>query len=308
MCGDPHAGGWLFPFPQHVRGDPHAGGWLFLFPQRPDMLERVEGFYHAPRGEVPRFDDKVVLVTGGSRGIGRGIVSAFLDCGAKVFACARNAPGEAEENTEFIEADVRDADQVQRLIDTVLDRSGRLDILVNNAGGSPAADAATVSPRFTEAIIRLNLLAPLLVSQKAHPALKDAKGSIINIASVSGIRASPGTVAYGAAKAGLLSATASLAQEWGPDVRVNAIVAGLIKTSAGAADEHYGGERGLAAIEDKLPAKRMGTAEDIANACLYLASEAASYVSGASLEVFGGGEPPSFLTFAEDAPRLRRGD
>ncbi|MCY3796072.1 MAG: SDR family oxidoreductase [Gammaproteobacteria bacterium] len=256
---------------------------------------------------MPRFDDKVVLITGGSRGIGRGIVNAFLDSGARVFACARHVPeerapegppsSEADDSAEFIEADVRDADQVQRLIDAVLDRAGRLDILVNNAGGSPAADAAT----FTEAIIRLNLLAPLLVSQKAHPALKAAKGSIINIASVSGIRPSPGTVAYGAAKAGLLSATASLAQEWGPEVRVNAIVAGLIKTSAAAADEHYGGEQGLAAIEDKLPAKRMGTAEDIANACLYLASDAAAYVSGASLEVFGGGEPPSFLTFVSES-------
>lgn len=260
---------------------------------------------------MPRFDDKVALITGGSRGIGRGIVNAFLDSGAKVFACARHVPeerapqdspsSEADGRAEFIEADVRDADQVQRLIDAVLDRAGRLDILVNNAGGSPAADAATVSPRFTEAIIRLNLLAPLLVSQKAHPALKAAKGSIINIASVSGIRPSPGTVAYGAAKAGLLSATASLAQEWGPEVRVNAIVAGLIKTSAEAANEHYGGEQGLAAIENKLPAKRMGTAEDIANACLYLASDAAAYVSGASLEVFGGGEPPSFLTFVSES-------
>lgn len=258
---------------------------------------------------MPRFDDKVVLVTGGSRGIGRGIVEAFLNGGAQVVACARNAPVEPlPSGAQFIAADVRDADQAQGLIETLLDQQGRLDILVNNAGGSPAVDAATVSPRFTEAIIRLNLLAPLLVSQKAHPALQAAKGSIINIASVSGIRPSPGTVAYGAAKAGLLSATASLAQEWGPDVRVNAIVAGLIKTSVEAAHEHYGGAQGLAAIEGKLPARRMGTAEDIANACLYLASDAAAYVSGASLEVFGGGEPPSFLTFAEDALSIRRSE
>ena len=256
---------------------------------------------------MPRFDDKVVLVTGGSRGIGRGIVEAFLNVGAQVVACARNAPVEPlPSGAQFIAADVRDADQAQGLIEALLDQQGRLDVLVNNAGGSPAVDAATVSPRFTEAIIRLNLLAPLLVSQKAHPALQAAKGSIINIASVSGIRPSPGTVAYGAAKAGLLSATASLAQEWGPDVRVNAIIAGLIKTSAEAANEHYGGAQGLAAIEGKLPARRMGTAEDIANACLYLASDAAAYVSGASLEVFGGGEPPSFLTFAQDALRLRQ--
>ena len=258
-----------------------------------------------PKPDGPTFDDKVVLVTGGSRGIGRGIVNAFLGGGALVFACARNAPpadsGEPGPRAQFIAADVRDPEQVRRLVEAVLEGAGRLDVLVNNAGGSPAAEAATASPRFTEAIVRLNLLAPLLVSQAAYPALKASKGCIINIASVSGVRSSPGTAAYGAAKAGLLSATASLAQEWGPEVRVNAIVAGLIKTSDSAAREHYGGERGLASIEGRLPARRMGTPEDIANACLYLASDAAAYVSGASLEVFGGGEPPSFLTFVEDA-------
>ena len=261
---------------------------------------------------MARFDDKVVLVTGGTRGIGRGIVDAFLERGARVYCCARNAPPNAATgganaatggvgDAEFVQADVRDAGQVQQLIEAVLGRAGRLDVLVNNAGGSPAVDAATVSPRFTEAIIRLNLLAPLVVSQQAYPALKEARGSIVNIASVSGIRPSPGTVAYGAAKAGLLSATVSLAQEWGPEVRVNAIVAGLIKTASDAADEHYGGSAGIEKIESRLPARRMGTAQDIADACLYLASDGAAYVSGAALEVFGGGEPPSFLSFVEDA-------
>lgn len=259
---------------------------------------------------MQRFDDKVVLVTGGSRGIGRGIVAAFLERGARVYACARNAPSESvtEELTgqgavQFLQADVRDVEQVGRLVETIVDQAGRLDVLINNAGGSPAVDAATVSPRFTEAIVRLNLLAPLLVSQQAYPHLQAARGAIVNIASVSGIRPSPGTAAYGAAKAGLLSATTSLAQEWGPEIRVNAIVAGLIKTAADAADEHYGGRAGIEAIERRLPARRMGTAEDIAAACLYLASDEAAYVSGASLEVFGGGEPPSFLSFVEEAIR-----
>ena len=252
---------------------------------------------------MPRFDDKVVLVTGGSRGIGRGIVDAFVERGARVYACARHSPprGEAASGAEFVQADVRDAEQVRHLVQTLRDREGRIDVLVNNAGGSPAADAATASPRFTEAIIRLNLLAPLLVSQQAYPALKAARGNIVNIASVSGVRPSPGTVAYGSAKAGLLSATTSLAQEWGPEVRVNAIVAGLIKTAAEAADEHYGGRAGIELIESRLPAGRMGTAQDVAAACLYLASDAAAYVSGAALEVFGGGEPPSFLGFVREA-------
>ena len=255
-----------------------------------------------------QFDGKVALVTGGSRGIGRAIAIAFLASGAKVWACGRNPPsvpiaGPDEDGPEaqFMAADVRDPEQAQRLLDALLDQEGRLDVLVNNAGGSPAADAATASPRFTEAIVRLNLLAPLLMSQKAHPALKRSKGCIINIASVSGTRPSPGTVAYGAAKAGLLSATASLAQEWAPDIRVNAIVAGLVNTGAQASKLHYGGERGVAAIEAKLPAQRMAAPEDIASACLYLASEAAAYISGCSLPVHGGGEPPNFLSLAEDA-------
>ena len=248
-------------------------------------------------------ENQVVLITGGTRGIGRGIALKFLDAGARVFVCGRKAPEHPVQTQDqlagFIEADVRDPESGTALIRAVLARAGKLDTLINNAGGGPAAPAATASPRFTEAIIRLNLLAPLSMSQIAYAALRASGGSIINIASVSAIRSSPGTVAYGAAKAGLLNATLSLAQEWGPDIRVNAIVAGLIKTEA--ADAHYGGKAGVTRLESRLPSGRMGTPEDIADACLYLASDGAAYVSGAALEVFGGGEPPSFLTFIEEA-------
>jgi len=253
-------------------------------------------------------ENQTVLVTGGTRGIGKGIAQAFLKSGADVFICARNepevaihAPGDPSRAAAFIEGDVRDPDSGKAIIDKVLKLAGKLNTLINNAGGGPPADAAIASPRFTESIIRLNLLAPLSMSQLAYAALKDSSGSIINIASVSGIRSSPGTMAYGAAKAGLLNATISLAQEWGHDVRVNAIIAGLIKTEA--ADVHYGGLDGMTRLEARLPNGRMGTPEDIANACIYLASDDAAYVSGAALEVFGGGEPPSFLTFIEEATR-----
>ena len=242
--------------------------------------------------------DKIVLVTGGTRGIGFGIAKAFSEQGAKVFTCGRNVPID-NFPFEFFEGDVREPISAASIISQVTETAGRLDVLINNAGGGPPADAATASPRFTESIIRLNLLAPLLMSQLSYEALRTSHGSIINIASVSAVRSSPGTMAYGAAKAGLLNATLSLAQEWGPDIRVNAIIAGLIKTQA--SHEHYGGTEGISKLEAKLPAKRMGTPDDIASACLYLASDQAEYVSGASLEVFGGGEPPSFLSLIDEA-------
>jgi NAD(P)-dependent dehydrogenase (short-subunit alcohol dehydrogenase family) len=159
--------------------------------------------------------------------------------------------------------------------------------------------ASAASPRYSESIIALNLMAPLHVATAANRVIQEQPdgGVIINIASVSGTRPSPGTAAYGAAKAGLLNLTQSLAMEWGPKVRVNAIVAGLIATEA--ADEHYGGAAGLARVGAMLPLGRMGRGEDVADAVLFLASPLAAYVSGARLAVDGGGERPSFLSLAK---------
>ena len=191
----------------------------------------------------------VVVVTGGAGHIGRAICGAFLREGAQVVACGRSTPAEpiASEGREavFYPCDLRDPEQSKGLIDFVIDQYGTLDVLINNAGGSPPVDAATASPRLTEKIIALNLTAPLVLAQQAYAALAqgDAPGSIVNIASVSGARPSPGTAAYGAAKAGLLSSTKSLAMEWGPEIRVNAIIVGLVHNDAGV--EHYGGARGI---------------------------------------------------------------
>jgi NAD(P)-dependent dehydrogenase (short-subunit alcohol dehydrogenase family) len=110
-------------------------------------------------------------------------------------------------------------------------------------------------------------------------------------------------VAYGAAKAGLLNVTTSLAMEWAPDIRVNAIIVGLVKTEAST--DHYGGPKGMVHLAASLPMGRMGAPEDIAKVCLFLADPTNSYVSGACLEVFGGGEPPSFLRLAAEALKLR---
>jgi NAD(P)-dependent dehydrogenase (short-subunit alcohol dehydrogenase family) len=242
---------------------------------------------------------KVAIVTGGTRGLGRGITEALLAAGCTVDVCARR-PAEAlpEHNGRVAVGhlcDVRDPQQARSFVDTVANQHGRVDILVNNAGGSPHADAATASARFSEAIVALNLLAPLHLSQAAYGwmSAQEGGGSIINIASISGTRPSPGTAVYGAAKAGLLSLTRSLAQEWGPKVRVNALIVGLVQTES--PETTYGPSQSQAAIAATLPLKRMGNARDVAAATLYLASSLASYISGAQLAVDGGGERPLFL-------------
>lgn len=238
----------------------------------------------------------VVIVTGGTKGIGRATAEAFLAADCRVFIFGRSAPGEpvVVEGREalFVACDVRDPDQVSRAVAEVGETFGRIDVLVNNAGGSPAADAATASPRFSQAIINLNLLGPMYVSQAARAWMGEG-GAIVNIASVAAQRPSPGTAAYGAAKAGLVSLTQSLAQEWGPHIRVNVVIVGLVETEA--ADETYGGAEGRAEIGASLPMGRMATGSDIASAVLFLSSPQAAYISGARLNVDGGGERPSFL-------------
>ena len=238
---------------------------------------------------------RIAIVTGGTRGLGRGISAALAGAGCKVVACARHEPESLPAGVEFVPLDVRSAQAVADMVAEVARRHGGLDIVVNNAGGSPESDAATASPRFAEAIAALNLLGPYYLARAAHPHLsRSAGGAIINIASVSGIRPSPGTAIYGAAKAGLLSLTRSLAQEWGKDgIRVNAIIVGLAETET--AGETYGSAGSQARIAASLPLGRMARGEDVGRAVLYLASSASEYVSGAWLNVDGGGERPLFI-------------
>ena len=129
-----------------------------------------------------------------------------------------------------------------------------------------------MSPRFVEAVINLNLLAPLWCAQSAHKvmAVQEDGGCIVNVSSVSGLRPSPGASAYGAAKAGLINLTTTLAVEWAPLVRLNCVSAGLLDTGAG--DEFYGGPEGMERVAATVPLGRMGTPADVAEACLWLAS------------------------------------
>lgn len=252
------------------------------------------------------FTGRVALVTGGTKGIGATIAGAFLDAGAEVVVCGRGAPpspprGGGREAV-FLPCDVRDPAAAAGLVDATVERFGRLDVLVNNAGGSPDADAATVSPRFVEKIVALNLLAPFYVAQAANKVMRDQEsgGTVINIGSVSAHTPQPGTAAYTAAKAGLLALTRALALEWAPRVRVNHITTGLVRTESAA--EVYGTDGG-AAVADVIPMGRMATPDDVAHACLYLAGDLSGYVNGADLAVHGGGEVPArFLAARRGTP------
>jgi len=267
------------------------GGW----PGHPDPLD---------------LSGTVAVVTGGTRGVGRAIVERLLGTGAEVVTCGRHEPSAGGlpraagpdgtvRAAAFVTADVREADQARGVIEAAATRHGRLDLLVNNVGGSPQVAAAEASPRFIAAVVGLNLLAPFYCAQAANAVLQGQPegGSIVNIGSVSGLRPSPGTAAYGAAKAGLVNLTESLAVEWAPKVRVNCISAGLLDTGAGP--EHYGGPDGLARVAATVPLGRMGVPADVANACVFLASPMAAYVSGVNLVLHGGGEWPAFLRAAQ---------
>jgi NAD(P)-dependent dehydrogenase (short-subunit alcohol dehydrogenase family) len=241
-----------------------------------------------------------VIVTGGTKGIGAGLAREFLRSGARVLVCARNEPAvlpaAGGRTAQFTRADVRDPEQARHLVATAVDLFGGVDVVISNAGGSPPAPAVTASPRFHTRIIELNLIAPLHVAQAANQVMQaqPGGGSIIMIGSVSGTRPSPGTAAYGAAKAGLHHLVTSLAIEWAPQVRLNTVVPGFVATES--AEAHYGDGDAVAAIAAGVPLRRMATPGDVAGACLFLASSRAAYISGASLTLHGGGEPPAFLS------------
>ncbi|MEP9365200.1 SDR family oxidoreductase [Nocardioides sp. CN2-186] len=237
---------------------------------------------------------RVALVTGGTQGIGLGITRALLAAGATVVTCSRSDV-DPEPGTTHRVCDVRDSEAVHALVTSVVADLGRLDVLVNNAGGAPAADAATASPRFHDKIVGLNLLAPLVCAQAANAVMQtqDAGGAIVNISSISANRPAPTIAAYGAAKAGLDSLTSSLAMEWAPKVRVNAIDVGLCRTEQ--TDDHYGDDASVDAIEQTIPLGRMARPEEVGNVVAFLASDLASYVSGSTVACHGGGEIPAFL-------------
>lgn len=241
--------------------------------------------------------DRVVLVTGGNRGVGLGISHAFLAAGATVVTCARS--GADAVGVAHYQCDVRDSDAVAGLVEQIVAEHGSLDVLVNNAGGAPYALAADGSDNFHAKIIGLNLLAALTTMRAANAVMQTQPGggAIVNVSSVSALRPSPGTSSYGAAKAGLDSLTQTLGVEWAPAVRVNAINVGLVRTEG--SESHYGGDAGVAAISRTIPLGRLARPEEVGAVACFLASPLASYVTGSTIECHGGGERPAFLTALE---------
>ena len=253
---------------------------------------------------MPTFDthqNKVAIITGGSQGVGLGISRAFLHAGASVVSCARKSfehcpaaeTDDERSRSMHVQADIRNDEDVDRVIATTLERFGHLDVLVNNAGGQPPADIATASPRFIRAIIELNLTAPMVFAAAAYRVMReqDSGGCVINISSQASMPTGGGgsLVPYGAAKAGLNHMTRSLAAAWGRKVRVNCISLGWVETEAMAdllLPENR--EQWTTTIE-RIPVGRMGTPDEIGGICTFLASDAASYLNGTTIWADGGG-------------------
>lgn len=249
------------------------------------------------------FKNKTVVITGGSKGIGLHITKTFLKHQANVIVLARNKPKRKIQSKGnagyFIECDIRNTDSIDSAIKDIASKYKSIDVLINNAGGAPMADSLTASPKFHEAIIDLNLTAPLNLSQKIAKKMIKQKtvSNIINISSVTATRPTPGSAAYGAAKGALVNLTKTLAVEWAPKIKVNSIIVGYIETENSIL--HYGSKSEIKKVAKTIPLKRMGQPQDVANACIFFASNLAEWVTGSAMEVHGGGESPAYLDVAK---------
>lgn len=239
-----------------------------------------------------RLDGKVALVTGGSRGIGKAIAAAFAASGARVMISSRKEDALKEAastmtgEVEWFAANAGDSEQAEACIAATVDRLGGLDILVNNAATNPyMGPLVDIDKGRADKTVQVNQWAVLHWSQLAWRAtMQEHGGTIVNIASIGGIGVEPFIAYYNVTKAAVIHLTKQLAAEMGPQVRVNALAPGLVKTDFARALWEPAGD----AVAARLPLRRLGEPEDIANAALFLASDASSWMTGHTLVVDGG--------------------
>ncbi|ROO84770.1 NAD(P)-dependent dehydrogenase (short-subunit alcohol dehydrogenase family) [Actinocorallia herbida] len=238
---------------------------------------------------------RVVLVTGGSRGLGREMAFAAARCGADLVVASRDGEACAAVAKEIEKETGRSVlphavhigrwDQLPGLVDAVYARFGRLDALINNAGMSPLYDSLdSVSEKLFDAVVNLNLKGPFRLSVLAGERMRETGGAILNISSTGSIRPRPGILPYAAAKAGLNALTEGLAHAFGPKVRVNTLMSGPFATGATAGWDDAGLSEGV----KPHALQRIGRPSEITGAALYLISDASSYTTGATLRVDGG--------------------
>lgn len=239
-------------------------------------------------------EGKVALITGGTRGIGRGIVEEFAAQGAKVAFTYAGSQQKAEEivknypegEVRAYQSDAADYDAAQTLVDQVLADFGQIDILINNAGITKDNLMLRMSKEDWDQVIRVNLDSAFnLTKAVIKPMMKAKKGSIINMSSVVGIKGNAGQANYAASKAGVIGFSKSIALELGSrNIRCNVIAPGFIETEMTAALD----EKTVAGWAEQIPLKRGGSPKDVAQACVFLGSDLSSYITGQVLNVDGG--------------------
>lgn len=236
-------------------------------------------------------DDDVVIVTGGSTGIGRAAVERLIDEGAEVAIFDINDE-EGEETAKeldcsYYHCDVSDPDEVKEQVDTVVDDLGRLDCIVNNAGIGRATKLEDLEDEEWDQVMSVNLDGVMHGSRAALPHLKETGGSIINIASIYGLVAGPGSTAYAASKGGVVNFTRTVATDYAAEgVRCNAVCPGFVRTPM--TDDFLEDDEFYNFVRTETPMARVAEPHEIASVIAFLASDDASYITGAAVPVDGG--------------------
>ncbi len=244
------------------------------------------------------FDGNAVLITGGSRGIGRATAAAFLDQGARVAINGRTEASVAQavealgggDRLAAAPGDVATTAGCEAAVGRALDALGGLDVLVNSAGVFQRRPLAESDEAFWDSMMDINVKGTYFCSRAARPALEAASGSIVNLASIAGLEGYAGVTVYCASKGAIVNLTRAMAIELAPTVRVNCVCPGVIDTDMARLGFAEEGET-RADLDDQAefhPMKRVGTAEEVAQAILYLASPDAGFITGAALPIDGG--------------------